>query len=51
MENHEPGHYYTLGHLTQFTGLTDRTLRTYLSRTGLFRVTWTSASVSDRTEM
>ena len=32
MENHELGHYYTLGHLTQFTGLTDRTLRTYLSK-------------------
>ena len=28
--NHETGHYYTLGHLTQITGLTDRTLRTYL---------------------
>ena len=25
------GQYYTLGHLTQFTGLTDRTLRNYLS--------------------
>ena len=32
MENHELGHYYTLGHLTQFTGLTDRTLRNYLAR-------------------
>ena len=32
MKDHEPGHYYTLGHLTQFTGLTDRTLRNYLSR-------------------
>ncbi len=32
MENHELGHYYTLGHLTQFTGLTDRTLRSYLSK-------------------
>lgn len=32
MEHHELGHYYTLGHLTQFTGLTDRTLRTYLSK-------------------
>lgn len=32
MENHELGHYYTLGHLTQFTGFTDRTLRTYLSK-------------------
>ncbi len=32
MENHERGHYYTLGHLTQFTGFTDRTLRSYLSR-------------------
>ena len=32
MQNHELGHYYTLGHLTQFTGLTDRTLRTYLSK-------------------
>lgn len=31
MQNHELGHYYTLGHLTQFTGLTDRTLRTYLT--------------------
>lgn len=28
--NHETGHFYTLGHLTQITGLTDRTLRTYL---------------------
>ena len=27
---HEIGHYYTLGHLSQITGLTDRTLRTYL---------------------
>ena len=27
---HETGHYYTLGHLSQITGLTDRTLRTYL---------------------
>ena len=27
---HETGHYYTLGHLSQFTGLTDRTLRSYL---------------------
>lgn len=32
MEHHELGHCYTLGHLTQFTGLTDRTLRTYLSK-------------------
>ena len=32
MQNHELGHYYTLGHLYQFTGLTDRTLRTYLSK-------------------
>ena len=32
MNDHELGHYYTLGHLTQFTGLTDRTLRSYLSR-------------------
>ena len=32
MENHELCDYYTLGHLTQFTGLTDRTLRTYLSK-------------------
>lgn len=32
MQNHELGHYYTLSHLTQFTGLTDRTLRTYLSK-------------------
>lgn len=32
MQNHELGHYYTLGHLSQFTGLTDRTLRTYLSK-------------------
>lgn len=31
MNHHELGHYYTLGHLTHFTGLTDRTLRTYLS--------------------
>ena len=31
MQHHETGHYYTLGHLTQFTGLTDRTLRSYLS--------------------
>lgn len=31
MKHHELGHFYTLGHLTQFTGLTDRTLRTYLS--------------------
>lgn len=31
MKDHELGHYYTLGHLTQFSGLTDRTLRTYLS--------------------
>ena len=30
MEHHETGHYYTLGHLSQITGLTDRTLRTYL---------------------
>ena len=30
MKNHEIGHYYTLGHLSQITGLTDRTLRTYL---------------------
>ena len=30
MKNHETGHYYTLGHLSQITGLTDRTLRTYL---------------------
>ena len=28
--HHETGHYYTLGHLSQITGLTDRTLRTYL---------------------
>ena len=28
--NHETGNYYTLGHLSQITGLTDRTLRTYL---------------------
>ena len=28
--HHETGHYYTLGHLAQITGLTDRTLRTYL---------------------
>ena len=32
MQNHELGHYYTLGHLTLFTGLTDRTLRTYLTK-------------------
>lgn len=25
------GNYYTIGHLTLFTGLTDRTLRTYLA--------------------
>ena len=25
------GNYYTLGHLTLFTGLTDRTLRNYLA--------------------
>lgn len=31
MQNHELGRYYTLGHLTQITGLTDRTLRTHLS--------------------
>lgn len=31
MKDHDLGHYYTLGHLTQITGLTDRTLRTYLS--------------------
>lgn len=36
MQNHELGHYYTLGHLTQFTGLTDRTLRNYLS-SGILR--------------
>lgn len=30
MQYHETGHYYTLGHLSQITGLTDRTLRTYL---------------------
>ena len=30
--NHETGNYYTLGHLSQITGLTDRTLRTYLSK-------------------
>ena len=30
--HHETGHYYTLGHLSQITGLTDRTLRTYLSK-------------------
>ena len=30
MKDHELGHYYTLGHLSQITGLTDRTLRTYL---------------------
>lgn len=30
MLHHETGHYYTLGHLSQITGLTDRTLRTYL---------------------
>lgn len=28
------GAYYTIGHLTQFTGLTDRTIRKYIS-TGL----------------
>ena len=28
--HHETGQYYTLGHLSQITGLTDRTLRTYL---------------------
>ena len=27
---HETGHYYTLGYLSQITGLTDRTLRNYL---------------------
>ena len=26
----DTGHYYTLGHLSQITGLTDRTLRTHL---------------------
>ena len=25
------GNYYTIGHVTQFTGLTDRTIRTYIS--------------------
>lgn len=30
MHYHETGHYYTLSHLSQFTGLTDRTLRNYL---------------------
>lgn len=30
MQYHETGHYYTLGHLSQITGLTDRTLRSYL---------------------
>ena len=28
--HHETGHSYTLGHLSPITGLTDRTLRTYL---------------------
>ena len=32
MKDHETGHYYTLGHLTQFTGFTDRTLRSYLAK-------------------
>lgn len=32
MKDHQTGHYYTLGHLTQFTGLTDRTLRSYLAK-------------------
>ena len=32
MTEHELGHYYTLGHLAQFTGFTDRTLRSYLSK-------------------
>lgn len=32
MKEHELGHYYTLGHLTQFTGFTDRTLRNYLAK-------------------
>ncbi len=25
------GNYYTIGHIVQFTGLTDRTIRTYIS--------------------
>ena len=25
------GNYYTIGHITQCTGLTDRTIRTYIS--------------------
>lgn len=32
MKDHQTSHYYTLGHLTQFTGLTDRTLRSYLAK-------------------
>lgn len=30
MQHHETGNFYTLGHLSQITGLTDRTLRTHL---------------------
>lgn len=32
MTNHEAcGNYYTIGHVTLFTGLTDRTIRKYIS--------------------
>ena len=30
-DKNETGNYYVLGHLVQFTGLTDRTLRNYIS--------------------
>lgn len=32
MTDHEHSHFYTLAHLTQFTGFTDRTLRSYLAK-------------------
>ena len=32
MQDHSAtGNYYTIGHVVQFTGLTDRTIRTYIS--------------------
>ena len=27
----ETGNYYTIGHIVQFTGLTDRTIRSYIA--------------------
>ncbi len=31
MHDHHEGNYYTIGHVVQFTGLTDRTIRSHLA--------------------